>query len=82
MPLDRTEATAGRLTAQIDDLAAALARAGVPLEERARLLELAALAAMQAVQLDAGAVVERPRAEPAPVTPIAAAPSLRVIEAA
>jgi hypothetical protein len=79
--VDRSDITAVRLTGQIDDLAQALARAGVSLAERARLLELAALAAMQAVVLDAGGA-EVEREEAAPVTPIAEAPSLRETAAA
>jgi hypothetical protein len=81
--IDQSNTTAVRLTGQIDDLSRALAHAGVPLAERARLLELAALAAMQAVVLDAsGAGAEVEREEPAPVTPIAEAPSLRETAAA
>jgi hypothetical protein len=77
--VDRTEIVAERLSGQIGDLSQSLARAGVALEERARLLELAALAAMQAVCLEASSVPVR--AEPAPVTPIAEAPSLRIVAA-
>jgi hypothetical protein len=73
---DRTDLVAERLTAQIGDLSQSLARAGVALDQRARLLELAAVAAMQAVSLEAGTAPLLP-AEPAQVTPIAAAPSLR-----
>jgi hypothetical protein len=71
------DAVAARLAARIDELSRALSRAGVPLEERARLLENAALAAVQAVMLDARQVPEP--AAPAPVTPIEAAPSLRSV---
>jgi hypothetical protein len=73
---DRTDGVAERLTTQIAGLSDSLLRAGVPLEERARLLELAAVAAMQAVTLEAAAAPPLP-AEPARVTPIAEAPSLR-----
>jgi hypothetical protein len=41
-----------RLTACLDDLAAAVHRAGVPDELAARLLELSALATMKAVELE------------------------------
>jgi hypothetical protein len=71
---DRAERLAARLTGQIDELGRSLERAGVPLAERARLLEAAAVAAMRAVTLEAtsGRSSEEP-AEPAPVTPIASA---------
>lgn len=73
--------TALRLTGQIDELSRALARAGVPLAERARLLERAALAAMQAVLLEHAhdRVAPPPAAErpAAVVTPLTAAPSIR-----
>jgi hypothetical protein len=68
---DLTDIVALRLTGQIDELSKALARAAVPLAERARLLEVAAVAAMQAVRLEAATT------EPAAVTPLSAAPSLR-----
>jgi hypothetical protein len=75
-----SDQVAVRLTAKIGDLAEALARAQVPLLERSRLLELAALAALQAVTLDSldgsGSAVE-----PAPVTRLSAAPSLRAAAA-
>jgi hypothetical protein len=72
---DRTDVVAERLTAQIGDLSQSLARAGVGLDQRAQLLELAAVAALQAVSLEAATAPLR--AEQAQVTPIAAAPSLR-----
>ena len=75
-----SDVVAVRLTARIDGLAQALAQAQVPLAERARLLELAALAALEAVTLEASRVPED--AEPAPVTPLTAAPSLRAAAAA
>jgi hypothetical protein len=71
------DAVAARLAARIDELSQALSRAGVPLEERAQLLVNAALAAVQAVMLDAKRDPEP--ASPAPVTPIEAAPSLRSV---
>lgn len=75
---DRTDRLADRLTGQIDDLGRSLARAGVSLEERARLLEAAAVAAMRAVTLEATtALPAEPRADPAPVTPIEVARKLR-----
>jgi hypothetical protein len=43
---------AERLTARLDELASALHRAGVPGEAGSRLLELAALATMKAVELE------------------------------
>jgi hypothetical protein len=78
MTVERTDRLASRLTGQIDELGRSLARAGVPLEEQARLLEAAAVAAMSAVTLEATATPEpEPRAEPAPVTPIEAKRKLR-----
>jgi hypothetical protein len=80
MTVERTDRLATRLTGQIDELGRSLARAGVPLEEQARLLEAAAVAAMRAVTLEATTTPEPPeseRAEPAPVTPIAAKRKLR-----
>jgi hypothetical protein len=79
MTVERTDRLASRLTDQIDELGRSLARAGVPLEEQARLLEAAAVAAMSAVTLEAtgGPEPESERAEPAPVTPIEAARKLR-----
>jgi hypothetical protein len=71
------DAVAARLAARIDELSRALSRAGVPLEERARLLENAALAAVRAVMLDAKR--EPAPARPAPVTPIESARSLRSV---
>ncbi len=75
----RIDIVAERLTGQIRELGHSLARAGVALEERARLLELAALAAIQAVCLEAAVAPEQP---PAQVTPIVEAPSLREAAAA
>jgi hypothetical protein len=75
-----TDVVAVRLTARIDGLAEALSRARVPLAERARLLELAALAALEAVTLDASRT-EQPAPRLAPVTPLTAAPSLRAAAA-
>jgi hypothetical protein len=43
---------AERLSARLDELASAVHRAGVPGEAGSRLLELAALAAMKAVELE------------------------------
>ena len=78
MTVERTDRLATRLTGQIDELGRSLARAGVPLDEQARLLEAAAVAAMRAVTLEATTAPEpEPRAEPAPVTPIEAARKLR-----
>lgn len=83
---DRSDVVAVRLTSQIDELSQSLSRAGVPLAERARLLEIAALAAMQAVTLEASHATEpedaAAEAAPAPVTPLSAAPSLRTAAAA
>ena len=80
MTADRSEQLASRLTGQIDDLGRSLARAGVPLEEQARLLEAAAVAAMRAVTLEATASpAPEPEAEPAPVTPIEVARKLREV---
>lgn len=82
VPADRSDVVADRLTCQIDELSRSLSRAGVPLTERARLLELAALATMQAVTLEASqASNPEPEAAPAPVTPLSAAPSLRAAAA-
>jgi hypothetical protein len=78
--VDRTEILAERLTGQIADLSQSLTRAGVALAERARLLEIAAVAAMQAVCLEASSVPLRDHV--APVTPIVEAPSLREAAAA
>lgn len=75
-----SDLVAVRLTAQIDGLADALARARVPLSERAQLLELAALAALQAVTLDA-THARASVGEPASVTELSAAPSLRAAAA-
>jgi hypothetical protein len=78
MTVDRTDPLAARLAGQIDDLGRSLAKAGVSLEEQARLLEAAAVAAMRAVTLEAtSAPAPEPTAEPAPVTPIEAARKLR-----
>jgi hypothetical protein len=78
MGADRTDRLAERLTGQIDELARSLERAGVPLDERSRLLEAAAVAAMRAVTLEATtAPAPEPRAEPAPVTPIESKRRLR-----
>ena len=43
---------AERLSACLDELASSVHRAGVPAEASARLLELAALATMRALELD------------------------------
>jgi hypothetical protein len=43
---------AERLTARLDELASSVHRAGVPAEAGARLLELAALATMKALELE------------------------------
>jgi hypothetical protein len=79
VPAGSHDLVAVRLTAQIDDLARALARAGVPLGEQARLLELASVAALEAVALEA--THAGPPAAPAPVTPLSEAPSLRIAAA-
>jgi hypothetical protein len=78
---DRTDVVAERLTGQIRELSQSLGRAGVSLEERSRLLELAALAAIQAVCLDASSVQAYEQPAPTPVTKIADAPSLRDVAA-
>jgi hypothetical protein len=81
MTSDRSDVVAVRLTSQIDDLSRSLSRAGVALGQRVRLLELAAVAAMQAVTLETSKTPE-PATAPAPVTPLSAAPSLRAAVAA
>ena len=84
MGSERIASAAQRLAGQIDALSASLVRAGVPLRERAQLLELAAIAATHAVCLDeAGTRLgTETKREPARVTPIAEAPSLREAAAA
>ena len=69
MPSDRSDVVAVRLTSQIDDLSRSLSRAGVALGERVRLLERAAVAAMQAVTLETSKA-SGSAAAPAPVTPL------------
>jgi hypothetical protein len=81
MTSDRSDVVAVRLTSQIDDLSRSLSRAGVALGQRVRLLELAAVAAMQAVTLETSKTPE-PATAPASVTPLSAAPSLRAAVAA
>jgi hypothetical protein len=48
-----------RLTARLDDLASSLHRAGVTGDTAARLLELAAVATMKAVELEVRAAAQR-----------------------
>ena len=81
MTSDRSDVVAVRLTSQIDDLSRSLSRAGVALGQRVRLLELAAVAAMQAVTLETSKA-SGSAAAPAPVTPLSAAPSRRAAVAA
>jgi hypothetical protein len=60
-----------RLTACLDDLAAAVHRAGVPDELAARLLELSALATMKAVELELRTAERSSLPTGAPATPTA-----------
>ena len=49
---DRSERTVRLLTQRLDELASALTRSGAPVDEVARLIELASVATMHAVALE------------------------------
>lgn len=61
---------AERLSARLEELASALARAGAPADAAAHLLELSALATLKAVELDVYTSAQDTTVVPEPAPPL------------